>query len=531
MSKYILIYIVFFGMTSHPIMGQFDISQIDERASDDLILFSRSFGNKTYLINKCGEIINEWSHDDRAGLSSRLLNNGNLIRAERTIETCCLQTSAGGLIKIQDWDNAVVWEFNAAVGNETQHHDFTVMPNGNILYLGWEEIGKEKMDSLGSNSSGALLWLEFVREIKPIFPDTFETIWEWKIENHVIQNLFPDKINHRETISEHPGKVDINYIGPASFSRLHHWHINAIDYNPERDEIILNARNNSEIWIIDHSTTTEEAASDSGGKSNKGGQILFRWGNPEAYEIGTRDSLKLYGSHGIDWLDDTEMKGYILFFNNGDVRAEGSYSTIEAIKPSYDSMGNYSVRNDSLYALDDHKIIYGEEENQNLWSRYLSNAVKLENGYLINEGSPGRIFEIDNTKDIVWQVQMTGSSIGVFKVFSYPLDFEGFDNRNLTPINSENIVSDFELCEFTSSNSDLRLQEVSVYPNPATNQLNIHLERVSKITLINSDSQTVLNKTYELGNKTIDISRFPKGIYFLQIANGNQFQFLKVVFQ
>ncbi len=36
--------------------------------------------------------------------------------------------------------------------------------------------------------------------------------------------------------------------------------MNSIDYNPQLDEIVLSVRGNSEIWIIDHSTTIAEAA-------------------------------------------------------------------------------------------------------------------------------------------------------------------------------------------------------------------------------------------------------------------------------
>jgi len=53
--------------------------------------------------------------------------------------------------------------------------------------------------------------------------------------------------------------------------------MNAIDYNVQFDQILLSVRGNSEIWVIDHGTTTAEAAGHTGGTYNRGGDLLYRW--------------------------------------------------------------------------------------------------------------------------------------------------------------------------------------------------------------------------------------------------------------
>jgi hypothetical protein len=58
-------------------------------------------------------------------------------------------------------------------------------------------------------------------------------------------------------------------------------HMNSIDYNPTFDQIAMSVRGNSEVWIIDHSTTTAQAKGHTGGKYGKGGDLLYRYGNPE----------------------------------------------------------------------------------------------------------------------------------------------------------------------------------------------------------------------------------------------------------
>jgi len=61
--------------------------------------------------------------------------------------------------------------------------------------------------------------------------------------------------------------------------------------------VILSAHNYDEVWIIDHSTTTVEATSHAGGRYGRGGDLLYRWGNPQAYRAGTANDQKLFGQH------------------------------------------------------------------------------------------------------------------------------------------------------------------------------------------------------------------------------------------
>ena len=81
-------------------------------------------------------------------------------------------------------------------------------------------------------------------------------------------------------------------------------HTNAVAYNAELDQIMLSIHAFSEVWIIDHGTTTEEAASHSGGKRGKGGDLLYRWGNPRAYRTGTNVDQRLFAQHNAHWIPE-----------------------------------------------------------------------------------------------------------------------------------------------------------------------------------------------------------------------------------
>jgi hypothetical protein len=81
-------------------------------------------------------------------------------------------------------------------------------------------------------------------------------------------------------------------------------HVNGVSYNRRLDQIVISCKGYNEFFIVDHSTTTAEAKTTSGGKSGKGGSILYRWGTPSNYGIG--GSSKIFsGQHHCCWVQDT----------------------------------------------------------------------------------------------------------------------------------------------------------------------------------------------------------------------------------
>jgi len=81
-------------------------------------------------------------------------------------------------------------------------------------------------------------------------------------------------------VADHPELIDPNGSVGGGRQISQFWnHMNSIDYNADLDQVMLSVRGSSELWVIDHSTTTAEAASHSGGNSGMGGDLMYRWGS------------------------------------------------------------------------------------------------------------------------------------------------------------------------------------------------------------------------------------------------------------
>ena len=190
-------------------------------------------------------------------------------------------------------------------------------------------------------------------------------------------------------------------------SGLQDWtHINSIDYNPALDQIMLSPRHFSELWIIDHSPTTEEARGHSGGNSGMGGDLLYRWGNPRAYGHGTSEDQRLFWQHQTHWIPPgLPGAGNILLFNNGNEFSGNKrfYSSIDEIAPPVDDYG-YRRDADSAYPPDALVWTYAAETRADFYAGVISGAQRLSNGNtLIVDGPSGTIFQATPDGRIVWK--------------------------------------------------------------------------------------------------------------------------------
>jgi hypothetical protein len=492
-------------------LAQRGLVKNSENAFQSYILFNPSASTSTYLMDKKGNIVHEWKSDLNS-MQAYLKPNGNIVKMERDPDFPTFAAGGqSGRIREYTWDGEMVWDFRYVNEKYLNHHDIALMPNGNILAISYDAKTQEECLAAGRdpehvNSAG--LWPDKIIEIRPSGPKSGEIVWEWRMWDHLIQDKFPDKSNYGN-LAENPRKINFNVFEPhggppmtqeqvdgmikqgmmTSNATVENQgsditHCNGIYYNESLDQIAVSVPGYSEIFIIDHSTTIAEAASDKGGKYGHGGDLLFRWGNPQNYGMGSPEDRILYFQHDIRWISDgLNGAGNLMVFNN-DIpgpkakfpNAFAALMTLMQSDPNPDpqisvgDMSNYSAVLEfspqttakGVYALDegqpfkaDIKWKYTAPNKYSFYSPFVSGAHRIPNGNtMILSGAQGRFFEVDPAGNIVWEYwqpyfddyklpdgtasQPTGPFIfGQFRIQSIPKDFTGLNGKELKPINPQ----------------------------------------------------------------------------------------------
>jgi hypothetical protein len=416
----------------------------DPGAFTGYTLISPLQSRSTFLIDMQGRVVKTWDTDSTPSSIAYLLDNGNLLRAGLA-PNAPFGNTAGGGGKMQEfnWNGELVWDFAWGTATATQHHDFTRLPNGNILMLVKERKTAAEAIAAGripSTVEGTEVQPDSLVEIKPNGRTGGEVVWEWHVWDHLVQDHDKEKANFGD-VAAHPELVDVNYNVVAGRRANPDWtHFNAVTYNAELDQVMVSLRNFSEIWIMDHSTTTREAAMHAGGRRGKGGDLLYRWGNPQVYRAGTAVDQRLYGQHNAHWIPKgLAGAGHILIYNNGDTRPGTRYSSVEEIVLPADANGRYSVGADRKFGPDQAVWSYSAPNPADFYSVNISGVQRLPNGNtLICAGAPGIIFEVTADKKVVWQYNIPGfggrggaNGRNVFRAYRFGPDFPGFAGKQL----------------------------------------------------------------------------------------------------
>jgi hypothetical protein len=418
----------------------------DPGAFQGYTLISPMQSRTTFLIDMNGRVVKSWATDSTPSALAYLLENGDLLRAAIQTASPFGRGVAGGGGRMQEfkWDGEIAWDMTYSTANTIPHHDFIRLPNGNVVLLVKDRKQAEQAIAAGripSSVEGTNVQADGLVEIRPNGKAGGDVVWEWYVWDHLIQDYDKSKANYGD-VAAHPELVDVNYSIAADRRANPDWtHFNAVDYNPKLNQLAVSLRNFSEIWIIDHSTTTKEAASHKGGKSGKGGDLLYRWGNPRVYRAGSVEDQRFFGQHNVQWIaKGLRGAGHLLVYNNGDTRPGSRYSSVDEIVPPVDSKGRYRL-DGKKYGPAEPVWSYSAPQKTDFYSMNISGVQRLPNGNtLICAGAPGIIFEITQENRVVWQYNLPsfGSRGGVggqsiFRAYRFGTDFPAFRGKTLEP--------------------------------------------------------------------------------------------------
>ncbi len=412
-----------------------------ENADTGLTLFTPLKSKNTYLVDAKGQTLHTWPSEYTPGNSAYLLPDGSVLRcAKDGGDSPFSGGGEGGRIQRIGWDGELLWDYAMADDGWRHHHDIQPMPNGHVLAIVWEGVGQKDAMRRGRDRgqvAEAGLWPDAVIELAPKGLNEAEVVWEWHAWDHLVQDRNEEFPNFGSP-KDHPGRIDVNFDvlerpktaeelakeaaveerlrgigytgddddepedsgpGRGRGPRSDWMHTNSIHYDPARDLVAISVRSASEVWIIDHSTTTEQAKGSEGGRYGHGGDLLYRFGHPARY--GAEADQQLFNQHDARFVDvDGEL--HMTVFNNGSGRPGGDRSSVDEYSLPFSAESGFQSGEDGLpipatltWTWDG-----GETEHYN---GHISGAQRLANGStLMCLGEDGRTLEISREGEILW---------------------------------------------------------------------------------------------------------------------------------
>ncbi len=519
------------------------ISYNPSKAMDGYNLFYPHRQPNTYLVDNCGQIVHQWLGDEGTvpGNMAYLREDGTLIKTTRpgSVTGDAIWAGGGGAtIEIRDWENNLAWSYTKNDASARLHHDIAIKENGNILAIVWEYKDIDACIQAGrdtSTLSQGAMWPDKIIELDPRLNSTEPIVWEWNVWDHLIQDFDPTKDNFG-VVADHPERININY--DDNDGKADWMHSNAIDYNEERGQIILSVPTFHEVWVIDNTTTTEQAAGSNGGFGNSGGDLNYRFGNPAAHNNGTADDQLLFYQHDIKYIDDFLSPSHPHFgkfsvFNN---RVGSDFSTANIFDANWDMYKWSYVKEDKQWGPDEFDETIQHPVASNMWSTGLSSFQILPNGnYLICVGRFGYTFELTPDNEIVWEYitplngggepATQGDSLEInnnltFRVTRIPSDYEAFDGKDLSGGAYIELEPNTTFCDqILSTESTPMYYDLKVYPNPANDWLTLECNTGKSVNITIYDLLGRPIETFEVmgGRKYVDISNWDTGIYLVEI--------------
>lgn len=431
-------------------------------------------GRNAYLYDMDKNRIHTWSSSYNVMSNAYLLRDSSVFFPGVNPSPWSGGAQVGGQLQIIKWDGEVVWNYHYSSSTYCPHHDSEPVYRTDDPY---EEptflvICYEKISGVTSDK---------IVEIKPTGQTTADIVWEWHAWDHRTSN----------------GDDKPELLDQDAGSSYEWTHVNNVSYNRELDQILFGVKHFYEFMVIDHSTTTEEAAGSTGGKYGKGGNIHYRWGRPSNY--GCSGTSYLGAFHCARWIPtifpgtDEEVPGggnAILIHNNRD-------ETVEVELPG-DGDGIYPRNPGSAFEPD--APAWTADISQ--MSDHQGSTQRLPNGNTLVSNARGTIYEYAPNGSSVWSMSASCS-----KATRYSLTY--LDMTTITK--GKNGV-------FSKN------QGLNIYSNPMTGAVHISLDNAfpnAKLQIFTLNGQQVFSRNIDQHNFIWNTYNRPTGMYIVKVTAGN----------
>jgi len=408
---------------------------------------------RTFLMDEYGRVAHEWKTEDRhpEATVAYLQPDGNLVKTSCKNSWIVMDgkfpIGANGWLSIVAPDSRVLWQWQKfELGQEVLHHDIEVMPNGNILAICYRVMPVADAYGLGwvHQRQRETIVLDKIYEIRPDLQNgEAEIVWQWSTQDHLIQNTDPRLPNFGDP-AEHPERIDINWmqLADAQFNSGQIFHMNSISYSAEEEIILLSAATWSEVWAIDHSTTTEQASGSDGGRYGRGGDLLWRYGNPQTHGAGGAQDQILYWQHDAHFIQrDLPGSGDVLIYNNGMKRGVSGEPEPDQICMGMITGAWSEIQEIALPRHRDGRIAAGEspaitwsfnmDASTSFYSPFMSGVQRLPNGNtLMCQACDKRVVEVTAEGEIVLDFHIGGPG-RLFRIYKYAPDHPGIQALGL----------------------------------------------------------------------------------------------------
>lgn len=466
------------------------------QAFDGFALYNLGSATTARLIDADEQIAYTWNCPTQFSYAMALKPNGNIVRSAVYGSNIINTAAVSGRIQELNPAGGVVWDFIYSTADYVTHHDIALMPNGNVLLLAYARKTLTQLQAMGYTGTLA----KYPGRIIEVQQNGTggQIVWQWEMNDRFIQYDDPTKPNYMP-IAEHPERMDINVAvagGSGPGGGIDWFHENGIDYNEDLDQIAFSARYLSEIFIIDHSTTTAEAAGHTGGNAGRGGDFLFRWGKPTNYGITGTQTIPA-AVHDVKWVQGGAMDGWISFFNNSGGGLNSS--TVDAINPTLSGY-NYPWTPGTVWG----PATYGFRHNCIASASGQSSGDLLPNGNIFCAVSGQYMYEVNSSNQVIWQYNASPQ-----KAFRYTCDHPGI----IALLNDP--------CGITTSAAELEETSFNIYPNPSQGTISLVGVDVSDLEAFVVQDATGRELRRVRPGWSVDMGDLPDGVYHVALVHGN----------